>query len=240
MVQPRGPERSPRLTVATRRQAARGTRERREGPATNRRLQVNKIAARRAGGPTGSSRRRREQEVPRAKRILETIPVDRTAGAEEHLSASLTLTAPTHLQQTPAGISSSEAAGAAVTCPPSTAGGHTPTTWAGPPASPPLLPSVLQPCDRLGAATSGLSSLPPTPHILPHRTPGGVSDRGSHREPAPPWGGGAPWSLLPERQRPGRLPWASLCSERAWPRTVVSDAARVTAASCWGHHGPSG
>lgn len=71
--------------------------------------------------------------MPRAKRILETIPVDRTAGAEEHLSASLTLTAPTHLQQTPAGISSSEAAGATVTCPPSTAGGHTPTTWAGPP-----------------------------------------------------------------------------------------------------------
>lgn len=78
MVQPRGPERSPRLTVATRRQAAReearGTRERREGPATNRRLQVNKIAARRAGGPTGSSRRRREQEVPRASLRSPHVP----------------------------------------------------------------------------------------------------------------------------------------------------------------------
>lgn len=70
-VQPRGPSGSLRLTVATRRQAAarRGeghAESEREGPATNRRPYVNKIAARRAGGPTGSSRRTLEQEVPRA------------------------------------------------------------------------------------------------------------------------------------------------------------------------------
>lgn len=46
----------------------------REGPATNRRLHVNKIAARRAGGPTGSSRRRREQEVPRASLRSPHVP----------------------------------------------------------------------------------------------------------------------------------------------------------------------
>lgn len=86
--------------------------------------------------------------MPRVKSILETVPVDHTAGAEEHLSASLTLTALTHLQQTPAGISSSEAAGAAVTCPSSTAGSHTPTTWAGPPAPQVLCSECLYPAAR--------------------------------------------------------------------------------------------
>lgn len=81
-----------------------------------------------------------ERKVPHVKSILETIQVDHTAGPEEHLSASLTLTASTHLKRTPGRPSppQSEPRRAAVTCPPSIAGSHTPITsgWASHPTSP--------------------------------------------------------------------------------------------------------
>lgn len=58
---------SPSRPDGRRRARRRGAREsKREGPTTQRRLHVNKIAARWAGGPNGSSQRCREQEVPRA------------------------------------------------------------------------------------------------------------------------------------------------------------------------------